>query len=496
MATINLKGNSAHDKNIYYEFDTDTEPLGEGGMGKVYRGRQISELTGISRDVAIKFMFDGLPQSVIDRAKREASIQVVSENLVEMMGFIETTSEGPNHSIRSHYHVVSELLTGVMLADLLNGVTTTKDGRQITFAQNLYKMYKEDRANFALIIMKNIASGIMTLHDKGYIHRDIDPTNIMVTEDGKIKLIDFGIAKKLPSHNTTSGDKLTTQDRSLTMTGQFVGKPQYAAPELVVGDIDYQNETTDIYAMGILFYQLLVGKLPFTGPVTKVLDAQKNQKTPVKNITGIKDVEDFRIVVSRATEKEQDKRYQSAAEFRVALDAIGTGLGSKRWIYYMGGGILALILVIAGYMALSNIQSTGESSIQDELYDASTAKDAWDKLQKQQDANSIFLQSRIYFDGNLPDSIVIMKKNLEGVVTPDNVMAHKLLEDAYRLAPNDDKILYNLGLDWYQGEERGVDKRDLERAKDFFEKAMVSAKVSDDAIMQNRIQVMLDKFAE
>lgn len=68
MATIKLKGNSVHDKNIYYEFDTDTEPLGEGGMGKVYRGRQISELTGISRDVAIKFMFDGLPQSVIDRA--------------------------------------------------------------------------------------------------------------------------------------------------------------------------------------------------------------------------------------------------------------------------------------------------------------------------------------------------------------------------------------------------------------------------------------------
>lgn len=496
MAIIKLKGNSAHDKNIYYEFDTDTEPLGEGGMGKVYRGRQISVLTGISRDVAIKFMFDGLPQSVIDRARREASIQVVSENLVEMMGFIETTSEGPNHTVRSHYHVVSELLSGVMLADLFNGVTTTKDGRQITFAQNLYKMYKEDRANFALIIMKNIASGIMTLHDKGYIHRDIDPTNIMVTEDGKIKLIDFGIAKKLPSHNTTGGDKLTTQDRSLTMTGQFVGKPQYAAPELVVGDIDYQNETTDIYAMGILFYQLLVGKLPFTGPVTKVLDAQKNQKTPVKNISGIKDVDDFRIVVSKATEKEQDKRYQSAAEFRVALDAIGTGLGRKRWINYVGGGVLALIFVISGYLIISNISSIEGNNIQDDLYNASTAKDAWSRLIKQNDANSVFLQSRIYFDGNLPDSIVIMKKNLEGVVTPDNVMAHKLLEDACKLAPSDDRILYNLGLDWYQGEERGVEKRDLDKAKELFEKAMVSAKASNDAIMQNRIQVMLDKFAE
>ena len=497
MATIKLKGNSAHDKNIYYEFDTDTEPLGEGGMGKVYRGRQISELTGISRDVAIKFMFDGLPQSVIDRAKREASIQVVSENLVEMMGFIETTSEGPNHTIRSHYHVVSELLTGVMLADLLNGVTTTKDGRQITFAQNLYKMYKEDRANFALIIMKNIASGIMTLHDKGYIHRDIDPTNIMVTEDGKIKLIDFGIAKKLPSHNTTSGDKLTTQDRSLTMTGQFVGKPQYAAPELVVGDIDYQNETTDIYAMGVLFYQLLVGKLPFTGPVTKVLEAQKSQKTPVKNIIGIKDVEDFRIVVSKATEKEQDKRYQSAAEFRVALDAIGTGLGSKRWIYYAGGGVLGLLLLVIGYFTIiNNIPSIEGDTIQQRLYNADTAHEAWSKLLDQKDANSIFLQSRIYFDGTLPDSIVIMKKNLEGLVVPNNVTAHKLLEDAYRLAPQDDRILYNLGLDWYYGEERGTEERNLEKAKEFFDKAMACAKESDDAIMQNRIQIMLDKFAE
>ena len=89
-----------------------------------------------------------------------------------------------------------------------------------------------------------------------------------------------------------------------------------------------------------------------------------------------------------------------------------------------------------------------------------------------------------------------MKKNLEGIVTPDNVMAHKLLEDAYSLAPYDDKILYNLGLDWYYGEERGTDARDLGKAKDFFVKAMVSAKNADDVIMQNRIQVMLDKFSE
>lgn len=495
MAIIKLKGNSVNDKNIYYEFDTDSEPLGEGGMGKVYRGRQVSEITGISRNVAIKFMFDGLPQSVIDRARREASIQVVSENLVEMMGFIETTSEGPNHTVRQHYHVVSELLTGVMLADLMNGVTTTKDGRQIRFAQNLYRMYKEDRANFALVIMKNIAAGIMTLHDKGYIHRDIDPTNIMVTDDGKIKLIDFGIAKKLPNRNTTSGDKLSTQDRSLTMTGQFVGKPHYASPELVVGDIDFQNETTDIYAMGILFYQLLVGKLPFTGPVTKVLDAQKNTKTPVKNIVGIKDVADFRIVVAKATEKEQENRYQTAAEFRVALDAIGTGLGPKKWKYYLGGVAVVLVLAIAG-ISIGKLLPSATPTIQQELYDETTAKEGWQHLLEQRDASSLFLQSRLYFDGEVQDSIVIMKKNLGNLIACDNVKAHRLLEEAYKLNSKDVKILFDMGLDWYYGEERGVTERDLDKAKQYFDDAMECAKKTNDVVMQNKIQVMLDKFAE
>lgn len=490
MAIIRLKGNSANDEHIYYEFDTDSEPLGEGGMGKVYRGRQISELTGIGRDVAIKFMFDGLPQSVIDRARREASIQVISENLVEMMGFIETTTEGPNRTIRYHYHVVSELLSGVMLADLLAGITSTKDGRPIAFAQNMLKMYKEDRVGFALIIMKNIASGIMTLHDKGYIHRDIDPTNIMVTEDGKIKLIDFGIAKKLPNRSTT-GDRLTTQDRSLTMTGQFVGKPQYAAPELVVGDIDYQNETTDIYAMGILFYQLLVGNLPFVGPVTKVLEAQKKQKTPVKNIIGFKNLTDLRTVVAKATEKEQNKRYQSAAEFRVALDAIGTGIASKKWLYYAGGVLAAILLIV-----ICLVLPAGGDDIKQELYNASTAKKGWIRLQQMKDAESLYLQSRIYFSGELPDSIVIMKRNLEGIVTPDNVKAHQLLEEAYKLNSKGHKILYYLGMDWYRGEGQGVEGRDLNKAKEYFENAMQGARSANDAIMQDRIQHMLDKFAD
>ena len=493
-----LRGTNPQDKNIYYEFDTSTEPLGEGGMGKVYRGRQVSELTGASRDVAIKFMFDGLPQSVIDRARREASIRMVSENLVEMIDFIETTSEGPNNTIRHHYHVVSELLTGVMLADLLNGVTTTKDGRPITFAQNLYKMYQEDRATFSLIIMKNIASGIMQLHDKGFIHRDIDPTNIMVTEDGKIKLIDFGIAKKLPSLTTTANDRLTTQDRSLTLTGQFMGKPQYAAPELVVGDIDYQNETTDIYAMGILLYQLLVGKLPFTGPVTKVLDAQKNTKTPVKNIANLNHYSDFRSIVAKATDKEQDRRYQTAAEFRVALDDVGKGGDNKLW-YYIGGGLAALALIIGSILLFANRGGddpgpTRELTMSEQLYDPSKAKDAWQELNKQTDAESLYLQSRIYFAGASTDSIAVMKENLKDVVQANNVKAHELLEKAYQLDQKNGKILYELGRDYFYGEEKRSSPKDVFKAEELFRAAKECAQASNDVALQAQVQEMLNLY--
>ncbi|MGN0213307.1 MAG: serine/threonine-protein kinase [Muribaculaceae bacterium] len=495
MAIIKLKGNTAYDKDVYYEFDTDTEPLGEGGMGKVYRGRQVSETTGMSREVAIKFMFDGLPESVISRARREASIHAMSDNLVEMLGFIETFVDGPNNTKRSHYHVVSELLTGVMLADLLNGVTTTKDGRQLVFAQNLYRMYEEDRVNFALIIMKNIASGIMTLHDKGYIHRDIDPTNIMVTSDGKIKLIDFGIAKKLPNH-TTGGDKLTTQDRALTMTGQFMGKPHYAAPELVVGDIDNQDQTTDIYAMGILFYQLLVGKLPFTGPITKVLEAQKNIKTPVKNISGFKDAKYLRKVVAKATEKDQTKRYQTAAEFRVALDAKVPVINWWKRLAYVACSVVGVILVVLGIIFFPDGRKDDINTIKKELYNSSTAQDGWEHLLKMGDADALYLQSRIYYEGNLPDSIVIMKNNLKGIVIADKIKAHSLLEKSYSLNSRNVHVLYDLGVDWYYGEDHGVRERNLYKAKQYFEEALRIADQTKDAIMQNRIRIALDTFAE
>ena len=110
----------------------------------------------------------------------------------------------------------------------------------------------------------------MALHDKGYIHRDLDPSNIMITSDRKIKIIDYGIAKQLST--------LTTQDQQLTTAGQFMGKATYASPELVVGDVVHQNETTDIYAIGIMLFQFIVGHVPFEGATHEVLEMQLHHK--------------------------------------------------------------------------------------------------------------------------------------------------------------------------------------------------------------------------
>lgn len=308
MRIKKLQGEEEKRLGFYYEFDMDSQPIGEGGMGKVYKGFRVNEATGVRMAVAIKAMFDDLPLEVYERARREASIQLHNDNLIEMLGFVADSEINALGESRIHYHVISEFLNGVVLSDLLYGKLTDKDGIEIPFARQLYNQYTTNREKVAVHITKCILSGIMALHDKGYIHRDIDPSNIMVTKEGNIKLIDFGIAKLL---NT-----LGSHDKAVTATGKFIGKAEYASPELVLGDVHHQGYTTDIYAIGILFYQLLAGRLPFTGSKYEVLQQQLKGKIPV----GAIEPRRYRKIIKKATAKRQSDRYVSAAEFRVALD--------------------------------------------------------------------------------------------------------------------------------------------------------------------------------
>ena len=407
MSLIFIQGEEEKNRNIHYEVDPKLPSLGEGGMGQVLRGVMVNEKNGVRQDVAIKFLFEDLPVHAIERAKREASIQIHNENLVEMFGFIEVVDGNGT----KRYHVVSELLQGVMLFDLLNGKTTDKYGNEIEFAQELFQQYQNDKFSFAVFIVKNILSGLMALHDKGYIHRDLDPSNIMITHDKKVKIIDFGIAKQLNS--------LNTQDQQLTSTGQFVGKAAYAAPELVLGDVRSQDKSTDIYAVGIMLYQFIVGSLPFEGTMAELIKKQINEKLPLKNVP----YKAIRRIIEKATTKKQADRYQSASEMRVDLEHLSkqdaqpstTSFdsfpdigGSKKRIGIIAASVVVLLAVIGGIFFSVN---SGPS--EEEL--AKARKDSLFQVRNGQVIDS-------------PETNIIIDPESGAKMTPINMLADKALK--------------------------------------------------------------------
>lgn len=502
MSLYKIQGRAEKLKGIYYEFNSDDEPLGEGGMGKVYKGRCVDESTGKSRYVAVKFMYSDLPPYAIEKARREAAIQFRHDNLIEMLGFIETEGRTVLGEPVRHYHVVSELLEGVSLDKMFEGKLTNQQGHFVPFAEKLFKDYQQDVNHFAVEIIKNILSGLMTMHDAGYIHRDIDPTNIMITTDGHIKLIDFGIAKKKNS--------LTTHDKHLTQAGQFVGKPEYAAPELVLGAINEQNQTTDIYAVGILLFQCIVGHPPFEGDRSDILQKQLYAPIPLKLIKH----KGLRSVIAHATEKSRTKRFQSAAEFRVALDRLNfsddSGWEWKSLYNYIIGGIAAFS--ITGVLILESLKSKQNTVVPEKLNYASVVVSLHDlsssnqglkdlkKLSDEGDAKATYLLSRLYYRYKstdfCPDSIRDLQKSL--MISFDDIKAHQLLCKSVEQDSMDYHSLYELACDYWKADQRtdAVKERVGNLAKSYFDKAREYAVEANDQEYVSMIDVYLDSYRE
>lgn len=504
MSLYKIQGRAEKLKGIYYEFNSDDEPLGEGGMGKVFKGRCVDETTGKARNVAVKFMYSDLPPYAIEKARREAAIQFRHGNLIEMLGFIETEERSVLGEPIRHYHVVSELLEGVSLDKMFEGKLTDQQGHFVPFAEKLFKDYQQDVNHFAVEIIKNILSGLMTMHDAGYIHRDIDPTNIMITTDGHIKLIDFGIAKKMNS--------LTTHDKHLTQAGQFVGKPEYAAPELVLGAINEQNQTTDIYAVGILLFQCIVGHPPFEGDRSDILQKQLHAPLPLKLIKH----KGLRAVIAQATEKSRAKRFQSAAEFRVALERINlnddSGSGWKPLYNYIIGGIAACIIAGVLILKLSDpdpkpvpvqfvAQKADYTTVVASLHDSSLSTQGLEDLKKlsdEGDAKATYLLSRLYYNYKptdfCPDSIRSLQQSLH--ISFDDIKAHQLLRKSVEQDSQDYHSLYELACDYWKAEQRtdAVKDRDGNLAKSYFDKAREYAVEANDQKYVSMIDTYLDDY--
>ena len=265
------------------------EQIGEGGMGVVYRAHDES----LDRDVAIKV----LPEAVADDPDRlvrfeheaKAVAKLDHPNILAIHDF--GTEDGVAYA-------VMELLEGQSLREVIvgGGLTTSK----------------------AVEYARAIADGLAAAHEKDIVHRDLKPENVFLTRDGRIKILDFGLAKlKLPEEKLTTETPTATLD---TTPGGLIGTIAYMAPEQVKGQP--ADHRSDIFALGCVFYELLTGTRPFVGKTSAETAASilKDDPPPLsERVTNV--LPGLDTVVSHCLEKRPEERFQSARDLSFALQA-------------------------------------------------------------------------------------------------------------------------------------------------------------------------------
>jgi len=259
------------------------QELGRGGMGVVYKGHDAL----MERDVAIKVMADlmlAVPE-IRERFFREARTagKLSHENITVVFDVGE--DEG-------RPYIVMEYLTGSDLAEML------EKREPIPFLQKL---------DFAI----QICRGLSYSHAHDIVHRDIKPQNIRIVGNGRVKIMDFGIARSVTS--------------TMTTTGAVIGTPYYMSPEQIQGR--HVDKRSDIFSFGVLFYELLSGRKPFTGDVpTAVMFKIVYDAPPPLEDDQIDHRGGLREIVLKTLAKDPDQRYQDLAEVADALENIVSDL--------------------------------------------------------------------------------------------------------------------------------------------------------------------------
>jgi len=272
--------------------------IGEGGMGEVYRAHD----PRLDRAVAIKI----LPASFASDAERLKRF--------EQEARATSALNHPNiltiYDIGSHEgapYIVAELLEGSELRDVLqNGPLPQRQ---------------------AIDYAEQIALGMAAAHDKGILHRDLKPENLFVTTDGRVKILDFGLAKLHPQRSQTTSSEMET-NKQLTDPGTVLGTVGYMSPEQVRGhDVDHRS---DIFSFGSVLYEMLSGRRAFhrettAETMTAILreDPQELSDAVVKISTPLEKI------VQRCLQKKPDHRFRSAHDLAFALEALSTPSGSR-----------------------------------------------------------------------------------------------------------------------------------------------------------------------
>ncbi|MBT8494427.1 MAG: serine/threonine protein kinase, partial [Deltaproteobacteria bacterium] len=259
--------------------------LGEGGMGAVYEAEHL----GLGTTVAVKLLGEGSntdPKSIA-RFKREAKAmgQIKHENVVRVM---DTGTD--DYGLP---YLVMEVLDGESLSAVL-------------------RREKRLKPNVAVEVACQILAGLNVAHSKGVVHRDLKPGNVFIAsmQDGtkRVKILDFGISKL---HDSTT--------HNVTAEGALVGTPNFMAPEQITGESDTDTRI-DVYAVGVLLYRMISGKLPYVAKQAdelykKILAAKPTRPRDLNESVP----PELEAAVLKAMSPDRSKRFVDAREFEMAL---------------------------------------------------------------------------------------------------------------------------------------------------------------------------------
>ena len=307
--------------------------LGEGGMGEVYRAHD----RRLGRDVALKV----LPRDLADDVDRRARMLREARSAASL-----------NHPNICTVHDVGEVDGLVYIA------MEMVDGEPLSARLASRKLPAEETLRIALQLVDAVAHA----HDRGIVHRDLKPANVMVTPEGRVKVLDFGLAKRVAEPGADEG---TTRAVPLTEPHTVLGTLPYMSPEQLRGDA--ADARSDVWALGVVFYEMAVGDRPFGGrtafEVSSAILHDPPPDLPPHTPTALK------RVIQRCLEKQPGRRYQRASEVGAALESMPTGpatgvppdrLGLGRaWMFAASAGIL--IAVVAGIAWWSRASETGRS---------------------------------------------------------------------------------------------------------------------------------------
>ena len=278
--------------------------IGAGGMGEVYRARDAR----LNRDVAIKILPESFSADA-DRLQRFA-LECRAAAALNHPNILSIFDIG---DVQGAPYVVSELLEGETLRDRL------RDGPL--------------SSRKAIDYSRQIASGLAAAHEKGIVHRDLKPENLFITNDGRAKILDFGLAKLTRPEADISGDAPTQQ--IATDAGTVMGTVGYMAPEQVRGKP--ADPRSDIFAFGAILYEMLSGKRAFHGDsAVDTMSAILKEDPPDLTETNGKVSPALERIVRHCLEKNPAERFQSARDLAFNLEALTDISTSTR------GGVRAL----------------------------------------------------------------------------------------------------------------------------------------------------------